>query len=659
MTIVGVPGGEPLTDGAVAPGQPVLQVRGIDVSYGPVQVLFNVDVDIARGEIVALLGTNGAGKSTLLKAISGLVKPSKGQITFDGRSIAGMPANQTAALGLVQMPGGKGVFPTLTVADNLRLAGWLIRDDKDNYRAALDHVLEMFPILRDRFDQMAGNLSGGEQQMLTMGQALLSRPKVLMIDELSLGLAPAVVGQLIDVVHRIHEEGTTIIVVEQSINVALSLAERAIFMEKGEVRFEGRTADLLDRPDILRSVFIAGASAGPGEAAAVAGPAGAAGRAAAGRAGGGRRGPAETGPAERRPPPGPDAAVVLETVEVVKRFGGITAVDHVSLQLREGEILGLIGQNGAGKTTLFDCISGFLSVDDGRILLKGYDITGWEPHERARGRLGRSFQEARLYPSLTVAETIAVSLERHLANRDITASALGLPASYESELSAWARVEELIELMGLGAFRDKLVGELSTGSRRIVELACILAQDPSVLLLDEPSGGVAQRETEALGPLLQRVQEYTGCSILVIEHDMPLLSSICDRMIALELGGVIAEGTPAEVLEHPRVIESYLGTNEAAINRSGARAAPAPTAEAIAEPVTEAAEAPRPAARRSARSATRRAVAGDATSTTPSEPPARAARRRSAPGASGDGAAPPAKPAAGRTRARRPPTPSS
>jgi branched-chain amino acid transport system ATP-binding protein len=123
--------------------------------------------------------------------------------------------------------------------------------------------------------------------------------------------------------------------------------------------------------------------------------------------------------------------------------------------------------------------------------------------------------------------------------------------------------------MGLGAFRDKLVGELSTGSRRIVELACILAQEPAVLLLDEPSGGVAQRETEALGPMLLRVQEATGCSILVIEHDMPLLSSICDRMYCLELGSVIAEGRPTEVLNHPRVIESYLGENDAAISRSG------------------------------------------------------------------------------------------
>jgi branched-chain amino acid transport system ATP-binding protein len=183
-----------------------------------------------------------------------------------------------------------------------------------------------------------------------------------------------------------------------------------------------------------------------------------------------------------------------------------------------------------------------------------------------------------LYPSLTVLETICVARERHLANRDLVAAALGLPASYESELAALAKAEELLEVMGLGSFREKLTGELSTGSRRIVDLACILAQDPQVLMLDEPSGGVAQKETEALGPLLLRVREHTGCSVVVIEHDMPLLSTICDRMIALELGGIIAEGTPAEVLEHPAVVESYLGTDESAINRSGAVGERAPVA---------------------------------------------------------------------------------
>ena len=543
---------------SVAPGSTLLSCKGVDVAYGPVQVLFGVDLDIAQGEIVALLGTNGAGKSTILKAISGLVKPLAGSIEFEGKDITGMAANKTAALGLVQMPGGKGTFPTLTVEDNLKLAGWLVKEDKDRLTAALDKVFGLFPILKERYKQQAGNLSGGEQQMLTLGQSLLNEPKLLMIDELSLGLAPAIVGLLIDVVKQIHADGTTIIVVEQSINVALTLAERAVFMEKGEVRFSGATQELLDRPDILRSVFIAGASAG-GEKKADE-----------------DEGPSSTATAlsvdaAPRVPPPADAPIVLETRSLLKRFGGITAVDNVDLKLRKGAILGLIGQNGAGKTTLFDCISGFLQVDGGQILLHGVDISDWEPHERARGTLGRSFQEARLFPSLTVQETVAVALERHLASKDIAASALRLPASYESELAAAVRVEELIALMGLDAFREKLVGELSTGTRRIVELACILAQEPTVLLLDEPSGGVAQRETEALGPLLQRVQAFTGCSILVIEHDMPLLSSICDDMYALELGGVIAKGTPAEVLDHPRVIESYLGTNEAAINRSGAQ----------------------------------------------------------------------------------------
>ncbi len=535
----------------------LLVCRGVEVAYDQVQVLFGVDLDVRQGEILALLGTNGAGKSTLLKAISGLVDPVGGAIFYDGRDITHADAVKTSQIGIVQMPGGRAVFPTLTVKENLRLAAWLFRGDDDRFEEELARAEELFPILRDRKNELAGSLSGGEQQMLSLAGAFMNHPKLLMIDELSLGLAPTVVGRLIDVVQQIHKTGVTIIVVEQSVNVALTLAERAVFLEKGEVRFSGPSRELLDRPDILRSVFIAGASALAGDGKA---------------SSDGRKGrsakAATTTPMKRVPPP-PDAPVVLETFDVVKRFGGISAVDGVSIQLREGQIIGLIGANGAGKTTLFDCISGFLPIDSGRIQVGDIDVTDKAPHERARLGLGRSFQEARLYPTLTVAETIAVALERHLASRDIVAAATYMPASYESELQAAERVEELVELMGLSAFREKLVGELSTGSRRIVELACTLAQDPSILLLDEPSGGVAQRETEALGPMLQRVQQLTGCSLLVIEHDMPLLSSICDEMIGLELGGVIATGKPDEVLNHPRVIESYLGTREEAIHRSG------------------------------------------------------------------------------------------
>jgi ABC-type branched-subunit amino acid transport system ATPase component len=522
----------------------LLECAGLDVCYGQVQVLFDVDFSVGEGETVALLGTNGAGKSTLLKAAAGLVHPTRGTVTFGGSDITARRADEVARSGIALMPGGKSVFPTLTVDENLRLGGWLVRDDPDRLAAARAEVVTLFPILAERGTEMAGDLSGGEQQMLGLAQAFMNKPKLLLIDELSLGLAPTIVGQLFDVVQRISDAGITVVLVEQSVNLALNLAKRAVFMEKGEVRFEGPTAELLDRPDILRSVFIAGASK-PQRSLRVS--------------------------TARRSESAQRTEAVLECRSVTRRFGGIRAVDEVDVELHEGKILGLIGPNGAGKTTLLDCVSGFLPVDGGRVLLHGEEVTDWSASRRARAGLGRSFQDARLFPSLTVEETIAVALERHLESRDVAAAALHLPASYESELAAAERVDELVDVMGLGAFREKLVSELSTGSRRIVDLACILAQDPSVVLLDEPSSGIAQKETEALGPLLLRVREHTGCSMLVIEHDMALLSSICDEMVALELGAVIARGTPKAVLSHPRVIESYLGTEEKMIRRSGIR----------------------------------------------------------------------------------------
>ncbi|HEV7685493.1 MAG TPA: ATP-binding cassette domain-containing protein, partial [Acidimicrobiia bacterium] len=325
----------------------------------------------------------------------------------------------------------------------------------------------------------------------------------------------------------------TVVLVEQSVNVALLLAERAVFLEKGEVRFRGRTADLLDRPDLLRSVFI---GAGPT--------------------------PAVDGDPSDGAAPSARHGVRLTCQGIVRRFGGLTALDGVDLDVAPGRAVGIIGHNGAGKTTLFDVISGFLPPDAGRVAVGGVDVTGEAPHRRAVAGLGRSFQEARLFPSLTVAETVAVALERHLPNRDTLAAALALPASTVMEAAVAERVDELLALLGLTGYRHHRTGDLSTGTRRVVELACVLAQDPAVLLLDEPSAGVAQRETEALAPLLRRVRAATGCSLVIIEHDMGLIASVCDELVALEFGSVIARGTPAEVLAHPRVISSYLGSDE-------------------------------------------------------------------------------------------------
>ena len=419
----------------------LLLVRNVDVSYDNVQVLFGVNFEIDEGEIVALLGTNGAGKSTLLKAIAGVVPADGGAIVFDGRDATYAPPHEIAGRGIVMVPGGQGVFPSLTVEENLRLAGWLDRDETSRAEAVAS-MLEMFPSLEHRMQEPAANLSGGQQQMLTLSMALLSRPRLLMIDELSLGLAPSVVAELLVAVQRLKEQGTTVILVEQSVNVALTVAETAYFMEKGEIRFHGPTSELLERPDVLRSVFLEGAASV--ELAVDA--------------------PAVVHVNGDLPDvaPGPPASVNgqsevrVRVREVSKHFGGIAALDDVSFDVYAGEVLGFLGPNGAGKTTLFDVMSGFQVPSAGDIELEGTSIGGFGPDARARLGLGRSFQDGRLFPALTVAETIAVALERSIDVRDPLAAALHLPSVVDSEAKVSERVEELIEMLKLGAFRGQV-----------------------------------------------------------------------------------------------------------------------------------------------------------------------------------------------------------
>ena len=532
----------------------LLSCRGVDVAYDKVQVLFGVDLDVHEGEIVALLGTNGAGKSTVLKAISGLVTAISGRIEFDGRDITKCTPQQTTAMGIVQVPGGKAVFPTLTVAEHFKAGCWLYAQQSPReVEQRTAKVIEMFPRLQERWNQLAGDLSGGEQQQLALGMAFVARPKLLVIDELSLGLAPVIVERLLDAVRAIHAEGATVILVEQSVNVALTIATRAYFMEKGQVRFEGPTTDLLARDDVLRSVFLDRANKSLGAES-------------------------KNGQAKTRSRAKKDADAVAKPEALAVRslshsFGGISAVNDVTFSVHDGEILGLIGPNGAGKTTIFDIISGHLPTQRGHIMLGNRDVSEWAPERRAAAGLGRSFQDARIFPSLTVAENIALGLERHIAVRDHVSALFGTPAIRESEMDVAFTVGDLIELMGLGAFRDKFVAELSTGSRRIVDLAMSIAHDPAVLLLDEPSSGIAQKETEALGPLLRRIREETGCAMLVIEHDMPLITSLSDSIVALDLGAVLVQGTPQRVLADEGVITAYLGGDPATIRRSTAREA--------------------------------------------------------------------------------------
>ena len=532
----------------------LLLLRGINAGYDGRQVLFNIDFDLKEGEIVALLGTNGAGKSTLLKAISGVVEADSGAVVLDGRDITHAPPNEIAMLGISQMPGGQGVFGGLTVQENLQLAGWTRGHEPAARDQAITDVLATFPVLRDRLQRSAGDLSGGQQQMLALGMAFVAKPRVLLIDELSLGLAPVVIGQILPLVQRIAAEGTAVILVEQSVNVALTVAERAYFMERGTIRFSGPTAELLGRTDLLRSVFLS-----DGQATAT--------KTTATKATATKTTATKTTATKMTA----GAPPVLRVTEITRAFGGNRAVNGASFDVGAREILGMIGPNGAGKTTIFDLISGFVPVDSGRIEFDGSEITELGASKRAARGLGRSFQDARLFPDMTVTDTLAVSLERWVASRSAMAAALRMPAVFDDEERTALRVGELIELMHLGEYRNSFVRELSTGTRRVVDLACIAAHRPLLVLLDEPSSGIAQREVEALAPVLRRLRDEMGASLLVIEHDIPLVSSVSDRMIALDQGTVLASGAPADVLAHPNVIESYLGNNVAAYQRSGTR----------------------------------------------------------------------------------------
>ncbi|WP_328477640.1 ATP-binding cassette domain-containing protein [Actinoplanes sp. NBC_00393] len=255
---------------------------------------------------------------------------------------------------------------------------------------------------------------------------------------------------------------------------------------------------------------------------------------------------------------------LLEVSGIRRAFGGVRAVQEATFTVGVGEIVGIIGPNGAGKTTLFEILAGFTSADGGAVAYQGRDVTKWTPERRARAGLVRSFQDARLFPAMTVRENVMVAAECGLPVQ-LGLEILGVDGA---EISKAGAADAALRAMGLGWLADRPVGELSTGTRRVVELCCLLTLRPRLLLLDEPSSGLTQADGAGLADLMLRVRAELGTTILVIEHDLPLLSRVADRLIAMDAGRVIAEGTPDEVRSHPAVVLSYLGTDEAAVARS-------------------------------------------------------------------------------------------
>jgi branched-chain amino acid transport system ATP-binding protein len=249
---------------------------------------------------------------------------------------------------------------------------------------------------------------------------------------------------------------------------------------------------------------------------------------------------------------------LLSTEDVTMRFGGVTALDGVAIAIEPGEIVGLLGPNGAGKTTLFNVISGFLKPDRGRIVFAGDEIQRLLPYERVAAGIGRTFQHVRLFRNLTVYENLLVAQHRHLSSGSFAAM-LRLPTWRRDEMAARELVETVLDAVDLRPWKDARPSELSYGTTRFLELAAVLSLRPKVLLLDEPASGIQQKEVEALGPMLTRVRDETGCAILLIEHDMGLLLGTSERIYALDFGRVIAEGSPDEVVADDSVLESYLG----------------------------------------------------------------------------------------------------
>jgi branched-chain amino acid transport system ATP-binding protein len=239
----------------------MLRLDNVHAFYGPIQVLFSIDLEVNDGEIVALLGTNGAGKTTILRVISGVKRPALGDVVWNDESIKDLRPPDVLKRGIVHMPGGRGVFPGMTVEENLEVAGHSFGRDAERLRARIAAVLEAFPLLAQRRRQVAGSLSGGQQQMLTLAKSFIVEPKLLLIDELSLGLAPKIVEELLEVITRLNREGVAVVLVDQHVDLALSIANRAYFLERGEIRFSGPAKKLRGRDDLLRSVFLAGARA--------------------------------------------------------------------------------------------------------------------------------------------------------------------------------------------------------------------------------------------------------------------------------------------------------------------------------------------------------------------------------------------------------------